>query len=301
MASPSAWVIVLPVAAWLAFGVGLLVAVRRSESPIVLRLAAVFLGLWSLLATTALVAGVIAAERHELPGGLFPVGGAATGAEVGLWLVGALGALGVLTVAFGLNQLVARGLLRLGRPQSLPWPPALGAMPTGIQLVSFHSPRLEAFSFTLLELGGPWGVRRKELIFLSEALLTRLTDEERVAVIAHEWGHIRGLDSRYLTFFRTLARMMRWDPVVGYCATALTRREEYRADREAARLTGRPEVLARALWKVSALSTPDLSRGYGGFTGRLSLGPQSEVARRIERLVPPLEPSASPEGQGGRT
>ncbi|MHB1435261.1 MAG: M48 family metalloprotease [Thermoplasmata archaeon] len=300
MASPSAWVIVIPVASWLALGVGLLVAVRRSDSPIVLRLAAVFLGVWSLLATTALVAVVLAAERHQLPGEVLSTGGLFSPAEAELWALGALGALGVLALAFGLNQIVARGLLHLGHPQTLRWPPALGPAPPSLRLVSFASPRIEAFSFTLLEVGGSRGIRRTEIIFVSEASRHRLTDDEQVAVIAHEWGHIRGLDSRYLTFFRTLARMMRWDPVVGYCASSLTRREEYRADREAARLTGRPEVLARALWKAATFSTPDLGRGYGGFTGRGVRGRRSEVVRRIERLLPRAEVPRDPGGSGGR-
>ncbi len=300
MTSPSAWVIVIPVASWLALGVGLLVAVRRSDSPIVLRLAAVFLGVWSLLATTALVAVLLAAERHQLPGQVLSTGGLLSPAGGELWALGALGTLGVLALAFGLNQIVARGLLRLGHPRFLDWPAALGPRPSSLRLVSFASPRIEAFSFALLEVGGSRGIRRTEIIFVSEALQQRLTEEEQVAVIAHEWGHIRGLDSRYLTFFRTLARMMRWDPVVGYCASSLTRREEYRADREAAQMTGRPEVLARALWKAATFSTPDLGRGYGGFTGRGLRGRRSDVARRIDRLLPAGELPCAPGGPGGR-
>ena len=70
-------------------------------------------------------------------------------------------------------------------------------------------------------------------------------------MIAHELAHVEGLDSRYLTFFRTLARMMRWDPVLAFLAHSLTRHEEFLADRLAVDVTRRPLAMARALYKVS--------------------------------------------------
>src|SRR5579875_3959707 len=126
MASPSVWIILIPVASWLALGVGLPVAVRRSDSPIVLRLAAVFLGVWSLLATTALVAVLLAAERHQLPGQILSNGSLFSAAEAELWVLGALGGLGVLARALGVKKIVARGLLGHGHPQTLPRASPLG-------------------------------------------------------------------------------------------------------------------------------------------------------------------------------
>jgi Zn-dependent protease with chaperone function len=102
-------------------------------------------------------------------------------------------------------------------------------------------------------------------------------------VVAHEAGHIRALDGRFLTFFRTLARTMRWDPILAYLADRLTEREEFRADLEAVGVTGRPRALARALYKVSRLPPPprvaSALLGVGGRRG------QRQAVERIRRLV----------------
>ncbi|MCI4361413.1 MAG: hypothetical protein L3J91_06875, partial [Thermoplasmata archaeon] len=259
----------LPVAIWAATGIGLWFALRRSAPPVVLRLAATFLALWALLATTALLwvltnGGWSAVVRlTEAPLSIFDPRWAR------LWLEGAVGAFAVFATAFLLNQAVGRGFLRLLRPRALPWPASLPAPEVATSLLTFPSAQPQAFSFTLLERGpsrGRW-FRRREVILLSSELLGRLTSVEREAAIAHEFGHLRGLDGRYLTFFRTMARMMRWDPVLAHLATTLTRREEYRADEEAARLTGRPLALARALYKVSIAGPDPVPMATAGFLG----------------------------------
>jgi Zn-dependent protease with chaperone function len=103
---------------------------------------------------------------------------------------------------------------------------------------------------------------------------------------------VRDLDSRYLTFFRTFARMMRWDPVLSYLAASVTRHEEYSADLAAARMTRDPRALARALYKVVTVDGPT---GAAPTTGLLGLGGsqgRAEALQRIERL---LELAESPE------
>jgi Zn-dependent protease with chaperone function len=127
---------------------------------------------------------------------------------------------------------------------------------------------------------------RHDFILVSDTLLGLLTPDEQTAVLAHEIGHIRELDGRYLTFFRTLARTMRWDPILAYLADRLTEREEYRADLDAVELTGQPHALARALYKVARLPAPSrLSAGLLGLGGRRGRRQASERIRRLMRLA----------------
>lgn len=283
-------VLYLPVAVWVATAVGLLLAVRRAAPRVVLRLAATFLALWALLATTT-VAWVLAnggwsaiVSLAASPGRIFePVFWA-------LWVAGAIGAFGVFLVAFLLNQLVGRGFLRILRPRPMPWPSRLPVPRVETRLLVFPSESLEAFSFALLVRGSSGLLGRREFILLSARLRDRLEPDELEAAIAHELGHLRSLDGRYLTFMRTLARLMRWDPVIAYLAYSLTRREEYRADTEAVQLTRRPLALARALFKVSALPESDVPASALGFLG--GVGARRDVAERIRRLV---ELAESPE------
>src|SRR5271170_4059181 len=213
----------VPVAIWLATAAALLMAFRRSTPGILLRLAAVFLALWALLATTAAVwvlanggEGALVA-LVESPARMFDP------RWWPLWIAGAIGAFVVFSIAFALNQMVGRGFLRLLGPRRLPWPPGLPHPDAATSLLVFPSASLEAFSFALVEWGDRQRPVRHEYILLSSGLRERLEPEEIEAAIAHELGHLRSLDGRYLTFMRTLARMMRWDPVIAYLASALTR------------------------------------------------------------------------------
>jgi Zn-dependent protease with chaperone function len=287
MPSPLFVALYIPVVVWVATGLGLLYAFRRSAPPVVLRLAATFLALWALLATTTLVwvlthggwAAVVRLSQHPLA--LFAP------AAAPLWAEGALGAFLVFTLAFLLNQLVGRGFLHLLHPVERPWPERLPTPADRTTFEVFPSPRPEAFSFTVLEFGGGrFGLHRHEVILMSDGLESRLLPGEVEAVVAHELGHIRGLDSRYLTFLRTLSRMMRWDPLLAYLAYSLTRREEFRADEEAARLTRRPMSLARALYKAMA-TEPAVGSPVPGdaFLGGLGDRNRREALERIERLV----------------
>jgi Zn-dependent protease with chaperone function len=298
MASPLFVALYIPVVVWAATGLGLLLAFRRSAPPVVLRLAATFLALWALLATTTLVwvltrggwSAIVTLVEHPLL--LFRPSAAV------FWLEGAVGAFLVFSVAFLLNQLVGRGFLHLLHPTERAWPPRLPAPRDWTSFFVFPSARPEAFSFTLLEVGGRFGVHRREVILMSDGLERRLNAEEVEAVVAHELGHIRGLDSRYLTFLRTLSRMMRWDPMLAYLAYTLTRREEFRADVEAARLTRRPLALARALYKAMADSSAPGPLGADAFLGGAGERGRREALERIQRLVAMAESGAFGENEG---
>jgi Zn-dependent protease with chaperone function len=299
MADALVGVLYLPVAVWVAVGLGLVVAYRRGTSTTVFRLAAVFLGVWALLATTTLVwvlahGGWPAIEGLvRSPEMLFAPGSA------DLWAWGAVGAFLVFLAAFLLAQGVARALLLLYRPTPVPWPARLRPPEVPTSLLAFSSPRVEAFTFTLAEIGPAARPRRRDVILVSDGLLDRLSQDEWEAVIAHELGHVRGLDGRYLTFFRTFARMMRWDPVLAFLSDRLTVREEFRADLEAVSLTGHPRALARALYKASA--APAVGSGVGraqllGIGGRRG---RRQAAERIRRLVALAESGRFPEEGGG--
>ncbi|HEV8049452.1 MAG TPA: M56 family metallopeptidase [Thermoplasmata archaeon] len=286
MASPLIVALYVPVAVWVATGVGLLYAFRRSAPPVVLRLAATFLALWALLATTTLVwvlthggwSAVVGLFQH--PSAMFALSAAP------LWLEGAVGAFLVFAVAFLLNQVVGRGFLHLLHPVERPWPERLPWPADATTFYVFPSERPEAFSFTLLEFrAGRRGVHRREVILMSSGLESRLEPAEVEAVVAHELGHIRGLDSRYLTFLRTLSRMMRWDPLLAYLAYSLTRREEFQADEVAARLTRQPLALARALYKAMASPGPAGPLPGDGFLGGAGTRGRREALERIDRLV----------------
>jgi Zn-dependent protease with chaperone function len=298
MAVSALLVLSVPVVLWLALGLSLALTYRRSGSSTVFRLSALFLGAWAVFATTALAwvlanGGWSAVVRLAYtPTLLFEPVSAID------WVAGALGAFLVFLVAFLLSQTVGRGFLRLFPSKEIPWPAGLPTPSTATSLRVFRSETGGAFAFTLLERGGPRGVRRRDVVLVSDRLLSELDEREWEAVLAHELGHLRELDGRYLTFFRTLSRLMRWDPVLAYFAESLTRREEYRADLDAVELTRRPRAMARALYKATFL-TPEVSGTLPGLLGVGGRRGRRQAVERIRRLVALAESGGFPEEAGG--
>jgi Zn-dependent protease with chaperone function len=298
MAAVIGW-LYLPLAVWAAAGIGLLLSFRGPGTTRVLRFAAVFLGLWALLATTVLVwvlynggwdaVGRLAGDPALLFQPRF----------LGDWILGALGAFAVLAGAFTLNQLVGQGWLRTLNARPIPWPARLPRPRTRSFLGSYPSARPDAFSFTLLRHAHGGGLRweREEVILVSDGLRERLTPDELEATIAHELGHLGALDGRYLTYLRTLSRLVRWDPVLAYLSSSLTRREEWEADRRAVELTGSPDALARAIRKASAGELPWTGhpvpvRGLLGRAGFRHRDATSERLRRLASEPGPVGPEA---------
>ncbi|HTS33495.1 MAG TPA: M48 family metalloprotease [Thermoplasmata archaeon] len=288
----------LPILVWVAVGVGLLVAYRRSASPVVFRLAALFLGFWAVFATTGLIwvvtnggVSAVLALLHS-PLLLFEP------RYAWWWVAGLVGAFGVFLAAFVLSQVVGRGFVILFQTRPLPWPAGVPVPESPTSLLAFSSNGPNAFTFTLLESGGARWVRRRDVILLSEGLINQLTPAESAAVVAHELGHVRELDGRYLTFIRTLARMMRWDPILAYCADRLTMREEFRADLDAVSMTGHPRALARALYKASRNPTPFRLRPASAFLGVGGRRGRRQADLRIRRLIELAESGRYPEERG---
>jgi Zn-dependent protease with chaperone function len=239
---------------------------------------------WSLLATTLLVwflaqGGVVAVlGLVRAPGVLL------TSRAVGAWELGAVGAFVLFLAAFVLCQAVGRGLLRLLAPTPLAWPEAVPRPSVPVRLLAFRSARPDAFTFTLLRPSRQLSWLREEVILVSERLLGALEPAEWQAVVAHELGHIREYDGRYLTFLRTFARLMRWDPILATVASRLTRREEFCADEAAVAMTGRPRALARAIYKAAHLAPA--SRGVlAGLLGPGGAAGHRQAIERIRRLV----------------
>jgi Zn-dependent protease with chaperone function len=212
-----------------------------------------------------------------------------------VWGLGAVGVFAIFLTAFVLSQAVGRGYLAVRRPRTLEWPERLPPPRMPTDLLAFASPRVAAFSFTLVEPGGAALLRRRNVILLSDGLVAHLTPDESEAVVAHELGHLQELDGRYLTFFRTLSRLFRWDPILAYLADRLTEREEFRADLDAVAMTGRPRTLARALFKAGAagkVGVVPAFLGAGGPRGR------RQALERIRRLVALAESGRFPEEPG---
>ncbi|MFY9717818.1 MAG: M48 family metalloprotease [Thermoplasmata archaeon] len=287
----------LPALTVLAVGLALAAAFRRSGSVIVFRLTVLLLAGWALLATTVLVwvvvgGGVGAAEvLVRSPMALLAPSAA------GDWVLGAAGAFLVFLLAFLLSQTVGRAMLIVLRPRPVAWPARLPSPETPTRLLAYPSERADAVMFTLLVPSRSVRWSREDVILVSERLLGELTPEEWEAVVAHELGHLRELDGRYLTFFRTFARMMRWDPVLAVIADSLTRREELRADLDAVELTGRPRALARAIYKASRL-VPDRPGALAGLLGPGGRRGRRQAMERIRRLVALAESGRFPEEPG---
>lgn len=158
-----------------------------------------------------------------------------------------------------------RAVRELGRRARLPRPPRLWCIPD-------EAP--EAFT-----VGG----RADPALVLSDGLLTQLDQREVVGVLAHEVSHLRAGDHAVLRVSTTVARLTLALAYLGLLALltglhqplrstaafaglaamllfvpflviglqlALSRTREFDADLGAARLTGDPEALARALERV---------------------------------------------------
>jgi Zn-dependent protease with chaperone function len=257
---------------------------RRGSTVLLYRMAVLIVAVWSLLATTVLV--FVLAEGGfdaillllRAPGALFRA------QALDDWIVGAVGAFGVFALTFLLTQAVGRGMLRVLDPRPLAWPAGLAPPEVPVRLLAFPSDRAEAFTFALLSASVADGWRREEVIMVSDALLGALSPEEWTAVVAHELGHVRELDGRYLTFLRTFARLARWDPILALVASRFSRREEFQADADAVALTRRPRALARALYKASRLA-PAVPLGGTALLGPTGRAGRTQTEQRIRRLV----------------
>lgn len=159
------------------------------------------------------------------------------------------------------------------------------------------------------------GRRDNASIALSDGLLRALNDEELIGVLAHEISHIRNNDMRVMGMADMFSRLtgvfslfgqlllllnlplilltdtsIDWFAILlliispHICALAqlgLSRTREYDADLNAARLTGDPEVLAKALVKIE--------NAQGGWLEKLFFPGRKIPEPSLLRTHPPTE------------
>lgn len=112
----------------------------------------------------------------------------------------------------------------------------------------------------------------RDVLVVKRPLLNVLDDDELEAVLAHEFAHIEGLDTRFRPYFEILSRVYSFDPFLGATCRYIRRLQEHGADDRAVEVTDDPEALARALVKVAEHETePNRAR--------------FEVKERAERLA----------------
>ncbi len=132
------------------------------------------------------------------------------------------------------------------------------------------------------------GVERP-VIVLHSALLERLTDEETLAVIAHEVGHIHSEHVLYLTAARlmealanlSIARLIPGSEIIKFIVSAgissallaWSRRAELSCDRAALLVTQDPHVIGRTMMKL----------GGGTFASKIDYELFLEQAREFQK------------------
>ncbi|HEY0931201.1 MAG TPA: M56 family metallopeptidase [Gemmatimonas sp.] len=122
-------------------------------------------------------------------------------------------------------------------------------------------------------------------VYLAQSLLdgaNALSDEEVVAVLAHEAEHVRRRDPLRFALLRALSRTLFWIPAIGAIAEDIADEAEIHADDAASRRTD-PLTLAGALVKLGAWRiAPPHTRIAGDVVGFVRGG---ILDRRVRRLA----------------
>lgn len=120
---------------------------------------------------------------------------------------------------------------------------------------------------------------RRPRIVISTGTLSTLTDEELRAALAHELGHVRHRDI-FRGWLLLVLRSLQWfNPFAQAVGRRAAQEMEWRADDQAAALTGAPLALAHALVRCAR------RRGdqFLGLSGRGRLRTLEERCRRLMR------------------
>lgn len=174
---------------------------------------------------------------------MFVAGGALLGATMIAWLIRVL-------------WIVAQSARATKRIPRLPAPLALpvGAARAGagrVECVSGQAP--VAFCH-----GG-----LRPSILVSTGLVSELSADELVAVLAHEQHHVGRGDPLRRAIQQAMADVLFWLPVVHWWADRRREASELAADRAAIRRAGRPP-LAAALWKVGSYLETNSAAAFAG-------------------------------------
>lgn len=120
------------------------------------------------------------------------------------------------------------------------------------------------------------GLRRGRVV-VSRGLMDLLSEEERRAAIAHEVAHVQGGHPGLLFVGRVMAQAFGVLPPARRAFTSLRRELEAAADDHAAKVVGDPEIVARAIAKVSLTGA--------GPAPVAALGDEADLAYRVGRLL----------------
>lgn len=132
------------------------------------------------------------------------------------------------------------------------------------------------------KLGTPvaFGSVRPE-ICLPTKVAARLTEQQRVAVIGHELGHLVRRDPLWLSAFGWLTVLFAWQPLLRVARREYQQLAEYRCDAFAADIAGHLPV-ARCLLEVAEL----VARPWRRISSAMAMAaPASLLKRRIDRLL----------------
>ncbi len=151
----------------------------------------------------------------------------------------------------------------------------------GVDMPDFfiqQNPNVNAFTFGM----------ERHVIVLHSALIERLTDEETLAVIAHEVGHIHAQHALYLTAARILELLMKGslslvpggeiakfilNVTVSSALLAWARRAELSCDRAALLVVQDPQVIGRVMMKL----------GGGTFASKMDYDQFLEQGREFKK------------------
>ena len=100
-------------------------------------------------------------------------------------------------------------------------------------------------------------------ILVSVGLVSELSTDELVAVLAHEQHHVRRGDPLRRAMQQAMAEVLFWLPVVHWWADRRREASELVADRAAMRRAGRPP-LAAALWKLGSYLESNSAAAFAG-------------------------------------
>ena len=166
--------------------------------------------------------------------------------------------LGAMTIAW-LTRVVwilARGARAVDRMQRASAPPALpiAAARAGV-------PRFECVTGEAPVAFCHGGLRPS--IVVSAGLVSELSADELVAVLAHEQHHLLRRDPLRRALQQAMADVVFWLPVVAWWADRRREASELAADRAAMRRAGRPP-LAAALWKLGSYLESNSAAAFAG-------------------------------------
>jgi heat shock protein HtpX len=133
----------------------------------------------------------------------------------------------------------------------------------------------------------------EKIVAISVKTIEALDDDELLAVLAHELGHIAHRDSLRKTMATAYKTAFVFDPVARFVEAAVYRDGELHADEYSANLTGKPAALASALIKIyeSVRSSPSLIPNTAGLSLLMKdhdsglFSKQPSLTLRIKRLL----------------